>query len=64
MTADLMSTLQVAKAAGVTVPTVTRWVADGKLVPAHKADGLRGAYVFERTEVERWLTARANEFLS
>ena len=55
---ELMDTRQVAKAAHVTVPTVTRWVADGNLKPAHKGEGLRGAYVFDKAEVERWLAER------
>ena len=55
---ELMDTRQVARHAKVTVPTVTRWVLDGKLKAAHKGEGLRGGYVFDKAEVERWLKER------
>ena len=60
---ELMNTREVAEKAEVTIPTVTRWVQAGNLKPAHKGHGLRGGYVFERTEVERWLAERLDTFL-
>lgn len=53
-----MSTQELADLAEVTVPTVTRWVADNRLRPCFKGKGLRGAYVFQKSEVERFLTVR------
>ena len=32
--------------------TLTRWVASGRLTPAFKAPGLRGAYFFELEHVQ------------
>lgn len=33
--------------------TLTRWVAAGRIEPAMKLDGIRGAYLFNRADVER-----------
>lgn len=33
--------------------TLSRWVAAGRIVPATKLPGLRGAYLFDPAEVER-----------
>lgn len=33
--------------------TLSRWVASGRISPAVKAPGLRGAHFFTRAEVER-----------
>jgi predicted site-specific integrase-resolvase len=33
--------------------TLTRWVAAGRIKPAMKLPGLRGAYLFEPAEVQR-----------
>lgn len=53
-----LTTSDLADLAEVTVPTVTRWVAEGRVSPVHKGKGLRGAFLFERHEVERFMTAR------
>lgn len=37
---------------GVAVPTVSRYVADGILVPEAKLDGRSGAFVFDRQHVD------------
>jgi phage terminase Nu1 subunit (DNA packaging protein) len=58
---DLLSTNDLAKLADVTVPTVTRWVAEGRVTPVYKGKGLRGAFLFHRHEVERFLGARERE---
>lgn len=50
---DLLSTAEVARILGRSVPTVNRWVAQGKLVPAVKFPGARGANLFGRDDVER-----------
>jgi len=36
----------------VTASTVSRWVAKGQLVPAAKAPGLRGGYLFTRAAID------------
>ena len=33
--------------------TLTRWVTAGRIVPAFKAPGLRGAYFFTPDEIDR-----------
>lgn len=38
--------------------TLTRWVAAGKITPAYKLDGLRGAYLFSPVDVDRLVAAR------
>ena len=48
---DLIPTAQVAEIFGCDVRTVHRMVADGRLVPAIKAPGKRGAYLFRRADV-------------
>jgi len=54
---DLIPTSQVAGILGVTVKTVSRWAADGKLTPVVKTPGLRGAMLFSRADVEELLAA-------
>lgn len=48
---ELMSTAQTAEHLGITVQTVARWVTNGKLSPALKAPGQRGAYFFNADEI-------------
>lgn len=55
---ELVSTAQAAELLDVTVPTVTRWVADNRLKPVFKGDGLRGAFVFTKSEIERFRAVR------
>lgn len=57
---DLVNTAQARELLGKASPsTIARWVAAGKLVPAHKLPGLRGAYLFHRTDVEALAKGRA-----
>ncbi len=42
-----------ARILGVSVHTVGRYARRGVLVPVMKAPGLRGAYLFDRRDVER-----------
>lgn len=49
---DLMPTSEVAETLGCTVKTIARWVSDGRLTPAAKAPGVRGAMFFRRSDVE------------
>lgn len=50
---ELLSTAEAADACGVVPATITRWVDSGKLVPVHKGKGLRGAFVFRKSDVEK-----------
>ena len=48
----LIPTAVVCAELNVTASTVSRWVAAGRLIPAAKAPGLRGGYLFTREDVE------------
>jgi hypothetical protein len=48
---DLIPTAEVAAIYGCDVRTVHRMVADGRLSPAIKFPGVRGALMFRRTDV-------------
>jgi excisionase family DNA binding protein len=61
-TQPLMSTHEVAEALDVAVPTVTRWVLANRIQPIYKGRGLRGAYLFHKTEVERFRALRDKTF--
>ena len=51
--ADLVSSREALELLGLTDPsTISRWVAAGKLTPAHKLPGKTGAYLFNRADVE------------
>lgn len=50
---NLIGSVEVAEALGVSRPTITRWAQTGKIKPAHRGAGLRGALVFRKSEVER-----------
>lgn len=52
-TIKLLSAAETADLLKIDRSTLTRWVASGRIKPAHKTPGLRGAYVFDETEVER-----------
>ena len=48
---DLLSTREAARILGVTSRTVQRFADTGTLVPEKRIDGLRGALVFDRSDV-------------
>ena len=48
----LLTTQEAANRLGVSVQTVSRWVAEGKLTPALKAPGLRGPMFFGADAVD------------
>ena len=52
-TTPLLPSVKVCAALGIDRSTLTRWVAAGKIRPAHKLPGTRGAYLFDPAEVER-----------
>ncbi len=49
----LLSTVEAAEIIGVERSTLSRWIASGRIRPAHKLPGATGAHLFERREVER-----------
>ncbi|MBW8025326.1 DNA-binding protein [Clavibacter michiganensis subsp. michiganensis] len=55
---DLITTRQAADLIGESVRQTTRRIDAGTLTPAHKLDGLRGAYLFRRTDVETFIQQR------
>lgn len=50
---DLIATKAAAEVLGVSVRTLNRWAAAGRIVPAYKGEGPRGEYVYDPAEVER-----------
>lgn len=53
-----LSSADVAKELGCNVRQVSRLVAAGTLTPAVQAPGLRGAFLFDPTEVARFKSTR------
>lgn len=49
----LLSTAEAVERLNIDRSTLTRWVASGRIVPAHKGPGRTGSYVFASEEVER-----------
>lgn len=49
----LLSSSEVCSALFLNRSTLSRWVAAGKIVPAHQAPGRNGAMVFTADEVSR-----------
>ena len=52
-TTPLLPSVEVCATLGIDRSTLTRWVAAGKIRPAQKLPGTRGAYLFDPSEVER-----------
>jgi excisionase family DNA binding protein len=50
---NLVPSKEVCERLGINRSTLTRWVAAGRIAPAHKLAGLRGAYLFTEDEVAR-----------
>lgn len=55
-----LSTRDVAQMLHTSVPTVTRLVRSGDLPAALKAPGARGAYLFDRGDIETFAAERAS----
>ena len=58
---DLLTTSQVAERIGVTVRTVNRWVAAGRLEPAITFPGHTGPNLFRHDAVDDFLSERTPE---
>lgn len=50
--AELLTTDEVAERMNVSKRTIARWVQIGKLTPAAKAPGIRGALLFWASDIE------------
>lgn len=48
---ELIDTKTAAQLCNRSYATITRWAVTGKLKPVHKGEGIRGAYVFKKTDV-------------
>ena len=51
METTLITTAEVAQRLRVSIPTVNRWVRDGRLQPVQKLPGIRGANLFDPTDI-------------
>lgn len=49
----LLTTGEAVERLNIDRSTLTRWVASGRIEPAHKGPGRTGGYVFAADEVER-----------
>jgi len=61
MTDDLIPTKTVAEMFGKTVATINRWAQEGRLKPAIEMEGLTGARLYRRSDVEAFLNAEPTE---
>lgn len=52
MQPTLITTAEVAERLQVSIPTVNRWVRDGRLRPVQKLPGIRGANLFDPTNID------------
>ena len=50
---DLLTSAEVCERLGIDRSTLSRWVAAGRIRPATKLPGIRGAFLFARADVER-----------
>jgi hypothetical protein len=48
----LIGSLEASRILGITKPSLTRRVTSGSLHPLAKLDGERGAYVFDRNDIQ------------
>lgn len=57
----LVTTVQAAEITGKSWRTIIRLVERGQLTPAQKLPGLRGAFLFDRADVEALAAAEASQ---
>ena len=58
-TPNLLRSAEVCARLNIDRSTLTRWVASGKISPAYKLEGLRGAYLFAPADVDRIASTRS-----
>ena len=56
---EYLTSSEVARQAGVSIPTVTRATQRGEIKPEYVAPGPNGVRLFTPEEVERWIAARS-----
>jgi excisionase family DNA binding protein len=61
---ELVTTAQAASILGKSVPTIHRLADSGTLPVAHKLDGIRGAKLYRRADVEALLAPETAEAAS
>lgn len=52
-TPNLLRSAEACDRLGINRSTLTRWVVSGKITPAYKLDGIRGAFLFHPSDVDR-----------
>jgi predicted site-specific integrase-resolvase len=57
---DLIGSAEAALIIGIDKPTLTRWVAAGRITPVHKLPGKNGAFIFHRADVTALAKERAS----
>jgi predicted site-specific integrase-resolvase len=50
---ELVGSSYACQALGIHPSTLSRWVTAGKLTPFHKHDGIRGAYLFRKSDIDQ-----------
>lgn len=56
---DLLTSAAVCEELHIDRSTLSRWVASGRIAPATKLPGIRGAFLFTADEIERLKTEDA-----
>lgn len=57
MSPPLVTSNEVCERLEISRPTLSRWVASGRLVAAQKLPGLRGAYLFDPEVIDQAVAA-------
>ena len=57
---DLIGTTEAARILNIDKPTLTRWVAAGRITAAHKLPGKNGAFIFHRADITALAKERAS----
>ena len=52
MQTTLLTTTEAATRLGVSVPTLNRWVRQGRIAPVIQAPGLRGARLYDPADID------------
>jgi excisionase family DNA binding protein len=58
MPTDLIGTNEACDILGVDKATISRWVAAGDILPAHKLPHKNGAFLFHRADIQELAAAR------
>jgi predicted site-specific integrase-resolvase len=61
---DLVATRQAARRCGVSMPTFSRYVSEGRITPAFRGSGPKGQMAFHRADVEALREERLAEVLA